>query len=303
MKSSYARVILHAILDRRPFGRTFFLNCLPFLVFGFFFQSAVIFVLNRQMLVLYLPTAIGAVLFSALGAKNSGREFYCIGYHLGLLFLFASVFAETSTFLLNVENSPLGAFQIIVIFSISTIAFVISTVHIAVWGQRVSLRVSAGLTDDFFSKQKKQWGSELNEFSNPKIILDSMDGGRFVANLFDRGSFNLVVLWSCNVMEEIIDAITDGIISRKPEKAELFKTKDGRPQNYPRQLKNLGWQLCQKKDHNDESLNEDKLWNALRNNIAHHNHKHTFAETYGTLKVLTCFMTTMPMTLKAWKQS
>ncbi len=303
MKSTHAKTILRTILDRRLYGRTFYLNCLPFLAFGVFFQSVIIFVLNRQMLALYLPTAIGAVLFSALGAKNTGREFYCIGYHLGLLFLFASVLAETLTFLLQVENSLFGAFQILVVFCLSTIAFAISSVHIAVWGQRVSLRVSAGLTDDFFRKKREKWENELNEFPNAKSILDSMDGGRFIADLFDRGSFNLMVLWSCNVMEEIVDAITDGIISRKPEKAELFKTKDGRRKNYPRQLKNLGWQPCQGKDHKDSSLNEDKLWNALRNNIAHHNHKPTFAETYGALKVLTCFMTTMPMTLKAWKQS
>ncbi|MCJ7761268.1 hypothetical protein MUP59_09050, partial [Candidatus Bathyarchaeota archaeon] len=181
---------------------------------------------------------------------------------------------------------------------ISTMAFAISTVHIAVWGQRVSLRVSAGLTDDFFRKTKKKWENELNEFPNAKSILDSMDGGRFIANLFDRGSFNLVVLWSCNVMEEIIDAIADGIISMNPEKTELFKTKDGRPQNYPRQLKNLGWQSSQGNNHNDESLNEDKLWNALRNNIAHHNHKPTFDETYGTLLILTSFVKTMPKILQ-----
>jgi hypothetical protein len=302
MKSTYASAVLHAILDRRLYGRTFFLNCLPFLAFGIVFQSLVISMLNKPMLALYLPTAVGLVLFSALGSRNFAREFYCIGYHLGLLFLLASVLAETSTFLLHVENSPFGAFQIIVVFAISTMAFVISTVHIAVWGQRVSLRMSAGLTDDFFRKQKKEWKNELKEFPNAKSILDSIDGGRFIANLFDRGSFNLVVLWSCNVMEEIVDAITDGIISMHPEKTELFKTKDGRRQNYPRQLKNLGWQLRRTRDQNDESLDEDQVWNTLRNNIAHHNHKPTFAETYGTLKVLTCFLTTMPMTLKAWKQ-
>ncbi|MCJ7633496.1 hypothetical protein MUP77_14055, partial [Candidatus Bathyarchaeota archaeon] len=118
MKSTYVKAILHTILDRRLYGRTFYLKCLPFLAFGFFIQSAIIFVLNRQMLALYLPIAIGAVLFFALGAKNTGREFYCIGYHLGLLFLFASVLAETLTFLIQVENSLFGAFQIVAVFSI-----------------------------------------------------------------------------------------------------------------------------------------------------------------------------------------
>jgi hypothetical protein len=301
MKSTYVKTILHTILDRRLYGRTFCLNCLPFLAFGISFQSAIIFALNRQMLALYLPTAIGVVLFSALGAKNTAREFYCIGYYLGLLFLFASVLAETLTFLIQVQNSLFGTFQIVAVFSISTVAFVISTVHIAVWGQRVSLRVSAGLTDDFFRKKKKKWENELDEFPNAKGILEAMDGGRFIANLFDRGSFNLVVLWSCNVMEEIIDAIADSIILVNPEKTELFKTKDGRRLNYPRQLKNFGWILSAGKDLNNDSLNEDRLWNALRNNIAHHNHKPTFPETYGALTILTSFMDTTPKTLQTWK--
>jgi hypothetical protein len=253
------------------------------------------------MLVVYVPTAFGLILISALGAKNFSKEFHCIGYHLGLLFLFTSVLAETSTFLLHVENSLYGAFQIIVVFSISTIAFVISTVHITVWGQRVSLRDSVGLTDDFFSKQKKIWKDELNGFPNSKKIIDSLDDGRFVASLFDSGFFNLTVLWSCNVMEKIIDAAADGIISKNPKKADLFKTKDGRSQNYPRQLKNLGYKYCQENDNESKSLDVDTLWNVLRNKIAHRNYKPTFHETYGTLRILVLFMKEMPRILQAWK--
>lgn len=301
MNSINFRGILRALWDRRLYGRTFLLNSVPFLGFGFFFQLSVIFVLNRQMLSFYVAVFLGLILFSALGAKNFAKEFHCIGYHLGLLFLFASVLAETATFLLHVENSLYGVFQILVVFCISTVAFVISTMHITVWGQRASLRVSAGLTNGFFRKQKKIWEHELGKFPNFNNILENLDDGQFVAGLFDRGSFNLVILWSCNVMEKIIDATVEGIISKDPTKRPVFKKEDGSRQRYPLQLKNLGYEIGSESENKGDQVSIEALWHKIRNDVAHRNIRPTFHETYGALTILVSFMEKMPKTLQAWK--
>lgn len=289
---------LHAIFDWRLYGQTFLLHSLPFLVIGFLIQSYVIFVSNRQVLAFFVPTAFGLVLMCALGAKNVSREFHPIGYYLGLLFLFASLLAETSTFLIRVENSLYGVFQILLVFSISIAAFVTSTTHVAVWGQRVSLRESARLTDDFFKKQKEKWKNELAGFPNLDNVLEGLDDGRFVADLFDSGSFNLVVLWSCNVMEEIIDAAAQGIISKEPAKRRLFKKEDGSPERYPLQLKNLGYEADPESGNRDDQVSIEALWHKIRNDVAHRNHRPTFSETYGALTILVSFMERMPNTLQ-----
>lgn len=294
---------LHAVFDWRLYGRTFLLRSLPFLVIGLLIQSYVIFVLNRQVLSFYVPLAFGLILICALGAKNVSREFRPIGYYLGLLFLFASLLAETSTFLIRVENSLYGAFQILLVFFISIAAFTISITHIAVWGQRVSLRDSARLTDDFFKKQKEKWENELTGFPNLNKILDGLDNGRFVADLFDSGSFNLVVLWSCNVMEKIIDAAAEGIISKEPAKRRLFKKEDGSSERYPLQLKNLGYDIELENGNGDDQLSIEALWHKIRNDVAHRNYRPMFYETYGALTILVSFMERMPKTLQSCKLS
>lgn len=290
---------LQAIFDWRLYGRTFLLRSLPFLVIGFLIQSYLVFVLNRQVLAFFAPFVFVLILVCALGAKNVSREFRPIGYYLGLLFLIASLLAETSAFLIRVENSLYGAFQILLVFSISIAAFVISTTHIAVWGQRVSLRESARLTDDFFKKKKEKWKNELAGFPNLNNILEGLDNGRFVADLFDSGSFNLVVLWSCNVMEKIIDAAAEGIISKEPPKRRLFKKEDGSSERYPLQLKNLGYDTDPENRNRDDQISIEALWHKIRNDVAHRNYRPTFFETYGALTILVSFMERMPKTLQS----
>ena len=294
-------MMLDAMKDRRLYGRSFFVRSAPFVGFGLFIQSVVLFVLNRQMLWIYVPVYFGIILLSALAAKNSGREFHAMDYWLGLLFLLASVLAETFAFTAQVENTLFGFFQKLLMLSISNLALVVSILNIAVSGQRVSLRESVGLTDDFFGKQNKIWKDKLAGLPNLDKICDGLVDARFVAGLFDRGSFNLTVLWSCIVMEKIIDATADGIISKDPEKAVLFKTEDGRSQNYPRQLKNLGYESCRENGDKKKSLDVDTLWNVLRNKVAHRNYTPTFHETYGALRILVSFMKEMPKTLEAWR--
>lgn len=154
----------------------------------------------------------------------------------------------------------------------------------------------------FFAKEKDRWKSEVGEFPNLDKILDSLDGGRFAAGLFDKGLFNLTILWSCNIMEEVVDAITEGIIIKSPEKKKLFRKESGSRLSYPLQLRSLGYEFCQK-NKNIMQLNIDTLWHKVRNKIAHHNYKPTFDETNGTIVILTSFIKETPVILQKWKSS
>jgi len=183
------------------------------------------------------------------------------------------------------------------VFSLSENAFVISIIMIVVSGQRASLRKSIGLNDDFFEKEKRTWENQLDGFPNLDRILENLDEGRLIASLFDKGFFNLVVLWSCNVMEEVVDATAKGVISKCPEKRQLFKTETGHGLPYPTQLKNLGYRSYQ----SNEEFNIDRLWNRLRNKIAHHNYRPSFDETNKALQVIVSFVKEMPTILQDWK--
>jgi hypothetical protein len=255
------------------------------------------------MLAVYVPLYFGIILLSGLIAKNFGREFHAMSYWLGLLFLPVSVLAETLAFVIRVENTLFGFLQILLILSISNVALVTSTLHIIIYGERASLRENIRLTDDFFGKQKKIWKDELDGFPNLNNILDNLDDGRFVASLFDRGSFNLAVLWSCNLMEKIIDTAAEGIISKNPPRRPLFKKEDGGPQRYPLQLRNLGYEPRPEAGSKNEQIDIETLWHKIRNDVAHRNYKPTFHETYGALRILVSFTEEMPRVLQAWKTS
>jgi hypothetical protein len=251
-----------------------------------------------MILLVYLPSALGLILLSAFAAKNFSKEFHCINYHLGFVFLMASTLAQTSTFLLQIENSPYGAFQLIMVFLVSTAAFTISTVHITVGGQRASLRMSVGLTDDFFKRQKQKWRNQLSDFQSLDDVLDCLDDGPFLPSLFDIGFFNLVVLWSCIMMEKVTDTVVKGIVSKNPAKSEIFKKEDGSPKRYPVQIKNLGYRTGPVRIDKDYEVSYDRLW-SIRNDIAHRNYKPTFHETYGALTILISFMENTPSILLA----
>jgi hypothetical protein len=150
-------------------------------------------------------------------------------------------------------------------------------------------------------KQKKVWEKKLADLPNLENILISIDSGRFVATLFDRGSFNLAVLWSCNLMEQIVDAVVAEIISRNPQRMEFFKKEDSGPVGYPKQLRNLGFKPSIEKNRKDEQITTEALWHKIRNDIAHRNYKPTFQQTSGTICILVSFMEEMPEILEAWK--
>jgi len=301
MKSPKLQEVFHAIFDKRLYGFSFFWRTGPFLGLGFVTQVLIYLVLNRLMLYIYIPLFIMLILTSGLGSKNFRREVHNMGYFRGFLFLLASVLASTLPFTLRLENTWYGLYQFHLTFAISNLTLVIAIVEVTIWGQRVSLRKNMRLNDDFFEKQKKVWEKNLEGFPNFKKIISNIDDGRFVAALFDRGSFNLVVLWSCNVMEKITDAVAEGITSKNPKNVTLFEKEDGRRERYPEQLKNLGYKLNAKDGNDTKQMTLEFLWHELRNDVAHRNYKPTFEETSGALNILVNFMEKMPETLQAWK--
>jgi len=219
--------------------------------------------------------------------KNSKREFHPMNWWLSLLLLFVSVFSKLLSVTFPFENTLVGLLKRLFVLSISESAFLVSLTMIVVHGQRVSLREKIGLHDKFFDKERSEWKSKLDEFPNSEKILESLDEGRFVARLFDSGFFNLAILWSCNVVERIVDATTAGIISKAPKKKILFRTEEGRRLTYPVQLEKLGY----------ESYNVETLWHRIRNKIAHHNYKPTFPETKEALEIIVSFVKEMPAIL------
>jgi len=297
--SSRLRLIFDAIFDKNLYGRSFFYGSALFLAFGLVIQCVVNYLLMPPLVIVYVLLYLGVILISGLPTKNFSREFYPMGFTSAVVMLLTSVITEAFAFVTFV-NSLTGLLQFLLILSISQFAFVLSVITIAILGQRTSLRNSIGLTDSFFEKEKKRWKKELQEFPNLDNVFESLDGGRFIPRLFDEGYFNLAILWSCNVMEEVIDAVTDGIISKFPEKRTLFRKDENQPIRYPLQLKHLGYTKYHNIQNRKKQPDIEVLWHEIRRNIAHHNYKPTFHETYGTITILTFLIKEMPEILHRW---
>ena len=225
-----------------------------------------------------------------------------MGHFRCFLFTLASVLASVAPFVVQQPADPLGAsLQFALLYTISVLALTMAIVETTVYGQRLSLRKNMQLTNEFFKKQEKMWKEKLEGFPNSENIIESIDDSRAVATLFDRGAFGLAVLWSCNIMEQTIDAIAEGIISKNPEKKDLFRKQDNTPVRYPKQLENIGFKPNLAKNRKDEQITTEALWHEIRRNIAHYNHKPTFQQTYGAIYILNSFIKEMPEILQNWK--
>jgi len=291
------------VFDRRLYGFSFFVISCPLLAVGLGVEIMLNYVLNRTMLLFNVPMFFVLVLISSLGSKNfvREREVPNMGHFRAFLFLIVSALAIIFPFLVKFPNDMYGLFQFLLTFFISTLALSVAIVEVTVLGQRVSLRENIRLNDDFFKKQKKIWEKDLKGFPNSGRIIEKTDDGRFIPVFFDKGSFNLVVLWSCNVMEEIIDAAVDGIIQKNPTKKLTFKNERGGPQRYASQLKNLNYVHRQSGGRESEQMSIEDLWDKVRNQIAHHKYKPTFAQTFAALTIFIRFMEEFPKTLQSWK--
>jgi hypothetical protein len=298
-RDSRIRLMLNAVFDLRLYGSSFFLRTSPLLALGLVVQISIFLLLARVMIVVYVPLFILVILVSGLGSKNYAREIPSIGYFRAFLLLIVSALASTVPFTLGLENTWYSLFRFLLTFGLSNIALTVAIVEVTIVGQRVSLRQSILLDDFFFRKEKKDWDEGLVGFPNSKAIVSSLNDGQFVASLFDKGSFNLAVLWSCNVMEKVIDSVVEGLVSQNPERKKLFRKDNDERRGYPQQLENLGPKLDAKIGSYD--LTAENLWHKLRNDIAHYNYRPSFQETYGALTILVSFVEEMPKVLQAWK--
>lgn len=279
-----------AIRDRDLYGRSFFSKSLPYLIIGLIIQYYTFYLLTPQWLIIYAFFYVGLVLISGAFAKNVKREFHPMAWWLAYLLFLTSALSKAFAIIAPFENTILGLLERLLIIAISEPAFLISIITIAVFGQRTSLRRNIGLNDNFFDEEKNRWKREIRGFPNLDKILDSLSAGRFVASLFDKGLSSLTVLWSCNVMEEVTDVITDEIINRNAEHRTLFRKESDSRRYYPLQLKNLGYDFHPKCH---------TLW-GVRNKIAHRNYKPTFDETKEGMVILTLFTQKTPTILKKW---
>lgn len=303
MKRPTLREIFLAIFDRRLYGPGFFLVGGPPLAVGLAVEILIAYTLTRSMLLLYVPLFFVLELVSGLGSKNFARtqEVPNMGHLRGFLFLIVSALAIAFPFLAKFPNDTYGLFQFLLTFSVSAVALTVAIVEVTVLAQRISLRDNVHLDDGFFKKQKKIWQKDLEGFPNSARIIEKIDDGRFIPVFFDRGSFNLVVLWSCNVMEEIIDATVDGIIQKNPTKKLTFKNERGGPQRYASQLKNLNCVHRQSIGRESDQMSIEDLWDKVRNPIAHHKYKPTFEQTFAALTIFVRFIEEFPKTLQSWK--
>ena len=268
----------------------------------FVIQSSIIFVLNPVFLFVYVPLIFVFIIFSPITSKNILRENNTMSYGKNFVFLVSAFLASLTPSLINFENSIFGATQLLTITTITSIALPLSSIQMLTLGQRVSIREHLKFTDDLFKKQKESWKEKVASFPNYDEIIQNFDQGKYIPDLFDRGSFNLVILWSCIFMEKIIDASIEGIVSKNHEVESFFKRKNGSRKSYPVKLKNLTFgmnsNICNKK----EGITSEFLWHSLRNDIAHRNTRPTFTETYATLCYLLTFIQEMPNVLQEWKR-
>jgi hypothetical protein len=303
MKYPSLKEIRFAVLDKRLYGPKFFWTSGPMLACGFALDFGIIYAINRLMLVSYVPIFFVLVLLSSLSSKNVGKEVLNIGYFRSVIFFLASVLAVAFSvlFLARLPNNYVGVSEFLLTFIVSTVALIVAIIEVTVLGQRVSLRDSIHFDEGFFKEQKEVWEKDLGDFPNSEKILNKIDDCRFVPLLFDKGSFDLVVLWSCSIMEEIIDAVTELIIQKDPTKTLNFRKENGCRLPYALQLKNLNYVDHQKMDRESEKLSTFDLWKKVRDPIGHHELKPSFDQTFGALAIFVSFVKEFPKTLQAWE--
>lgn len=282
------------MIDKRLYGSGFLFRSLPFALIILVIQSYVFILFSPHMLPTYVFLFALIIALSGLPAKNVRRDFHPMDWWLAYLFMVVSILGMGFAFGIKVETTLLSYLQAFLALILPQAAIVVSFMTIVVIGQRMSLRTSLGLRDNAFDKAKRKWQQELSAFPNLEKILDNLYEGRFAAGLFDKGFFNFAILWSCNVMEKIVDVVVAEVVSQTLERTSLFRYEGGRRRPYPEQLNNLGY--------GREETQKKILWRVwdVRNEIAHRNYRPSFNETAETLRTLISFTEEMPTILKSW---
>ena len=294
INKSEIRNIALEIFDRRLYGTGFFRNFLYCLI-PFAVVFYIIYLINPNQSIFFLIAYIAFILITGLFSKNYHRfYFHPMDLLFSWFFIFSSIISLAYCFVAKFPRSLIGFLQLLLIMIIAVLSFCFSSMHIIVLSQRRSLREKIGFKDNFFENQKEKWNMKLKVFPNRNKIIGCFDKGHYILILFDRGYFNLTVLWCCSLIEEIVDKIADGILQNNPEKALLFKRENGRRLPYVKQLENLGY----KPSFEGKCLrNLWEVWN-VRNKIAHRNYQPSFDETVDTIEFFISFIKEMPIVLE-----
>jgi hypothetical protein len=256
------------------------------------------------LFLIYLPFYVVFIIFvPSIFTKKKPKSgslldrlgFQELGFLSAILLFAVSSFSKAFALFTPFEATYLGSTGRVLAGVISELAFLWALLSILVFAQRNSIRDSVGLRNKFFIEEKVRWAKELDGFPNLNNILDSVNEGQIVKDLFDRGLYSLTILWSCNVMEETVDEIATAIISENPKSEIRFKQNNKRI-TYPNQLKNLGYKSYQAK----KKPNVFTLWET-RNQIAHRNRLPTYEETRNAMEIIVSFTREMPMILANWK--
>jgi hypothetical protein len=296
------------ILDKR-----LFYPCRSWHSFWFLFSIVYIILFPSMIFVVFGGSWFLAILFtvavlvyiaiSSLCAKNFRRnEVQGIPQYIALLFFIISFLGFGFYLIYPYENSIIGVFESALLFGLSSLAIFVSAFIMGLRGQRVHLRSRIGLDDNFIGRQKELWTQQLQGFPNASNIIKELDSGKRIASLFDRGSFDLAILWSCSVMEGVINATIKEICKRDSDKRRLFRTPEGIPMSPHNKLAVFNYthkyRPCRKK----EEITTKTLWKELRNPIAHDTKAISFEETYGALMIFVSFLEEFPKTLIAWQK-
>lgn len=298
------------MFDRRLYGSSFFTALIP-LIGGLFVQFVTQIVFTRIHPIIFVPYLIGyffVILICAFATKNAFSEkrikaFHPMGYVSAIILLFVSIISTYFPFVFHIEDVLLSLIIYWSIFGFAQIGFHLALLNMVVVRQRKSILQNIQLTENFFKKASENWKNELSSFTNLEKMVQTLEEGEYISNLFEQGYFDLVVLWSCNVIGNIIDDATSFLIAEYPEKQKLFrKMKKGRngreyfdSERYPVQLNNLGFSI-KTINKSEEKFNLEILWDK-RNDIAHRNDFPTFFITIETLKTIVKFSNTMPKLL------
>jgi len=281
---------INLLLDKRLYGSWYILMGLGYLLMGLFLNILIFYKEDLYRAIIYSIIYFGAFLITGLFSKNVGRkQFHFIGWEFSVLFFLISLFAKGFMILTTYGRVFPPFFELALIGIITEAGFLISLISIVVKSQRISLRNSLGLVNDIFNRNRKIWENKLTNFPNYTNILKEIEQIKIVIELFDWGFFNLVILWSCNTMEQIIEAVKKQLISIDPNNRTLFLTEEGDRIRFSKILNNLGF------SYNDESgFNEKKLWHDIRNDITHRNKIPSYKETESAIKLLISFLNEMP---------
>lgn len=291
--------VLLQIFDRRLYGRSFFVNSVPFLVVIFALQIMIYFLLNSPMLYIHVPLFVTLLIVSGFGSKNMSprahkREIHSMGPIRVFLFTLISIMASVAPFIVSQPSDPwLATAQYPVLYGLSTLALTMAVVEITLYGERISLRMSLELTDDFFKNQKEIWAEILADFPNSDNIVNCLDGVSAVTASFDHGSFGLALLLSFAVMEQILDEVAEGVISREPKKGWIFRHKKNFRKSFVDQIENLGFHPDLRKIQEDEKIPLKELY-LVRNDFVHRSILPTFQQTFGVMATLKSFVEDMP---------